>query len=192
MDPLVELTGQEQAIDVAGEVTFHGQVAGRETGRMTEGQHGPIAEQDAGKPDPETLRGLIVEYKDELREHARETDASEYAAQTHVLEPLPLESVVIDDAEQDEDEASLDDLADDFAASAFREPARQRIRRGDAGHEKEQREDEVVSLEAVPLDVLQLGVDRAEPTPLGQFEEREQDAMSADDPEEVEAAQGIE
>ena len=40
--------------------------------------------------------------------------------------------------------------------------------------------------------VVVVAVDRAEPTPLGQFEEREQDAMSADDPEQVKATQGIE
>ena len=66
------------------------------------------------------------------------------------------------------------------------------VQRRDPGHEEEEREDEVVRQEAVPLDVLQLAVDRAQPAPLGQFEEREQDAMSADDPKEVEAAQGVE
>ena len=40
--------------------------------------------------------------------------------------------------------------------------------------------------------MLELGVDRPKPAPLGQFEEGDQDTMSADDPEEVEAAQDIE
>jgi hypothetical protein len=40
--------------------------------------------------------------------------------------------------------------------------------------------------------MLELGVDRAEPTPLGQLEQRDKDTVSADDPEKVEAAQGIE
>ena len=167
----MKLPGQEQSINVTSEVAFHRQVAGGETRRMAERQHRPVTEEDAGEPGPEALRGLVIEHEDELGEHAGETDASKHAAKAHVLEPLPLEAVVIDDTEQDENEATLDDLADDFAASAFGQPTRQRIRRGDASHEEEQRKDEVVSLKAVPIDVLELGVDCTEPAPLGQLEE---------------------
>ena len=74
---------------------------------------------------------------------------------------------------------------------AFRQASRQRIRRRHAGHEQEQREDEVVGLETVPLHVLKLRIDRPEPAPLGQLEEREEDAVSANNPEKIEATQGI-
>ena len=192
MDLLVQLAGEKQTVDVTGEVAFHRQVAGGETRRMAERHDRPIAEQDAGQPIPKALRRLEVEGEDQLGEHAGETNAAEDAAEAHVLEPLPLEAVVVDDAEEDEDEAALDDLAADFSPRAFREPAGQRIRRRDAGHEEEQREDEIVSLEAVPIDVLELCIDRTQPAPLGQLEECQQDPVAADDPEEVEAAQGIE
>ena len=129
MDAFVKFARQQEAVHVTGEVTFHREIAWRKTRRMAERQYRPIAEQDTGEPDPETLRGLEVEGEDELSEHAREADASEHATETHVLESLPLESVVIDDAEQDEDQAALDDLPDDFRTSPFRQTTRQRIRR---------------------------------------------------------------
>jgi hypothetical protein len=89
------------------------------------------------EPIPQPLRRLEVEHEDELGEHAGETDAPEHATEAHVLEPLPLESVVIDDTEQDENQSALDNLADDFPAGSFRQATRQRIRRRYAGHEQE-------------------------------------------------------
>ena len=188
----MELPRQEQSVYVASKVTFHGKIARRKARRMPEGQYRPIGQQDTDEPAPEPLRRLEVESKDELREHAGETDAAEHATEAHILQPLPLESVVIDDAEQDEDEAALNDLANDFGAGAFRQATGQRIGRRDASHEQEQWEDEVVSLEAVPIDVLELSINRTQPAPLGQLEERDKDTVSTHNPEEIEAAQGIE
>ena len=188
----MELPRQEQSVDVTGEVPFHRQVASRETRRMAERHDRPIAEQNTREPIPEPLRRLEVESEDELREHAGETDAAEHATEAHILQPLPLESIVIDDAEQDEDEAALNDLANDFGAGAFRQATGQRIGRRDASHEQEQWEDEVVSLEAVPIDVLELSINRTQPAPLGQLEERDKDTVSTHNPEEIKAAQGIE
>ena len=67
----------------------------------------------------------------------------------------------------------------------------QRERQDHADQEQEQREDQVVEPEAFPLDVLELlaeaqGLRRAPP-----FAQRPRDLVAADDPEHVEAPQGV-
>ena len=192
MDTLVQLSRQEQTVDVAGEVAFHRQVAGGEARRMAERHDRPIAKQDTCEPGPKALRGFEIEGEDELGEHTRETDAAEHATEAHVLEALPLEAVVIDDTEQHENQATLNDFAADFAASAFRQATRQRIRRRDTSHEKEERKDEIFEVKAVPSHMTQLRIYHRQPTPAGQRQEGDDDLVPADNPEEVESAQGIE
>ena len=191
MDLAVQLAGQEQTVDVAGEIAFHRQVARRKARRVAKGEHRPVGQQHANEPIPEPTGLREVEDEEQLGAHPGQADAAEDAGEAHVFDALPLQAIIVDDAQQHEDEAAEQDLADHFHPGAGAQAARERERRRDPGQEKEQREDEVLEMETVPGNVFELLMHDCQPRPVRELQQRGDDGMPTDDPEEVEAPQGI-
>ena len=192
VDGPVQLAGDQQPVDVAGEVALDREVARGEARRRSRRHDDVVSDEQAAQPPPEPAEPLRVVEEDELGEHAGETDAPEHAAEAHLIEALPLEPIVVDDPEEDEEQPAAYDLRDGRLAVGGSQPMPQREGRGNAREEEEQGEDEVVGLETMPRDVLQLAGDRGDPGPAGEGEQRMHDAFAAEDPEQVEAAQGVE
>ncbi len=106
---------------------------------------------------------------------------------------IETDGVVVNDAEQDEQQAAGNDVPVEGGAVggggvAFGE----REREADAGDEKEQREDHVIGVEAGPRDVFELAGPPLEDRPAGEGGQGGEDAIAAHDPEHVEAAEGVE
>ena len=101
--------------------------------------------------------------------------------------------MVIDEAENNEEQGPLDELEVDRPLVGGRlRLGQERERDGDARDEHEQGEDEVVEMEARPLDVVELDGPDAGPAPVRHLGQGPEEGVAADDPEHVEAAQGVE
>jgi len=191
VDAAGELSGENGAVEPGGEVAGLGEVAGREAGCGGEGEDGPVAEEEAGEPDVSGTGSGVEE--EEAGEGVGDPDAAEDAHDAEVGEGSDLEAVVIDHAEDEEDESPAEDFSDEFA---FGRPlvkgGSQRIGGRDAADEDEEGEDEVVGGEAVPVGMVELVGEGLPEGGSAGFGEGVEDFLGADDPEHVEAAEGVE
>ena len=104
----VQPAGQQHAVDVAGQTAVEGQLPRPEAGNGNQLHRRPVAHQQAD--EPHHLAAQLGVHHDQPGEHIGEPDATQHAGETRLGEAHPEQAVVVDDAENHQDEAAPDDV----------------------------------------------------------------------------------
>ena len=108
MHAAVQPAGQDHPVDVTGQAAVHGQLSGPEAGNGDQLHRRPVAEQQSDEPND--LAAQLGVHHDQPGEHVGEPDATQHAGETRLGEAHPEQAVVVDDAENHQDEAAPDDV----------------------------------------------------------------------------------
>ncbi len=184
-----DFAGEIGAIDVTAEIPFDREIAGRIAGNGHEGNECPVAEQNDERDEDETTR--FEEPGEKGGDAVTDADTLEDAGVAEIFE-IETEESVIDEAEEDEEEDTSKDAAGElgggFATGAV---GAEGEGDDDADEEEEEREDEVVEDEALPWDVFELGFGDGFGGGAEIFAEGAEEGVAADDPEHIEATEGV-
>ncbi len=152
----------------------------------------PVADEDGEAGDHQSAR--LEEAEQQAGAEVGQADALEHPEQAHIA-PALADAAIVDDAAGDQEQAAADDARDRDAAAIAFDGLGQREYQRDAGDEDEQREDQVLEVEALPVAVLELLVQDGERPARGAAADAIaglDQFIATEDPEHVEAAQGVE
>lgn len=180
---------QELLIHVIGQIGPFGPVAGPMPRHGNPRHHRPIAQQDARAGPDERLGLEVAEHQ--AREEVTQGDPLQHSEQADLFERRR-KSAVIQDADEVQQGRPFEDPDRGRPAVGLLEGFAQREHQRHPGDEDEEWEDQVLEMEPSPRLVVQLLGDQSQQTAAGELLESPDQLLGADDPEHVEAAQGIE